>query len=383
MSVVRYVSAVILIVIAAAALVSCGGDGKKANLLAPGEYNLAVSGTLEIEFQDESASAAPIGALQTHTADISGDVTLKMDDDGSFTLEQWGISGKVDVNGDTVTVTATDSPKEPSTGKTDSSGTTTDTYWKADTANRQTYVGYNDTTIGMSSEDPLTPNTKSFSQQTGDNTNVPFKDDAGKTFLILRGARLNFNLPGGQTPQATATPTPQPTTQPTPTPAPGSQTPQVRTEQEIKCQHTQPGVKSDLFDLILIYLKEAFPATPESGNYNVPDSPPRVVMAVANGLALSALPAPSVGANEEPLAGATVNVSVQGPGVLDDKVSGVTDASGQVSLRAGINKFGVYNMTIDSVVGADGTAYGFDQNSILSLTYEVGPVCELTPTPSP
>jgi len=87
MSVLRYVFAVVLIVFAAAALVSCGGDGKKADLLSPGEYKLSVSGTLEIEFLEESASISPIGALQTHTADVSGDVTLKMGDDGSFSLE--------------------------------------------------------------------------------------------------------------------------------------------------------------------------------------------------------------------------------------------------------------------------------------------------------
>jgi len=152
--------ACLIAAVAAAALASCGGDGEeKIDLLAPGEYRFSVSGTLEIEFLEESASAVPLGALQTHTADVSGDVTLKMGDDGSFSLEPWGISGKVEVNGDTVNITATGSPKNSSTGKTDKDGTQTDTYWRAETQNQRTYVGYNADTIRMSGSDPLGPGT--------------------------------------------------------------------------------------------------------------------------------------------------------------------------------------------------------------------------------
>jgi len=376
--VVAFLLAGVIAVAAAAALASCGGGGeKKIDLLATGEYQFSVSGTLDLEFQAESASAVPIGALQTHTADVSGDVTLKMGDDGSFSLEQWGISGKVEVNGDTVNITATDSPKEPSTGKTDKDGTKTDTYWQAETQNQTTYVGYNADTIGMSGSDPLGPGTTSFTQETGSGTNIPFMDDAGETYLNLRHARLTFNRTGGaQTPQATATPTPQPTTQPTTTPTPAAEAQKVRTEQQIKCQHTQPGVKSDLFDFVLAILVGAAPQSRENGQ------PPTLVLHIASPDG-QVLTGPALAGQEVPLAGATVAASVQGPGVLDSQASGVTDANGQVTLRAGINKFGAYNITIDSVVGADGTVYGFDQNSVLSLTYEVGQVCELTPTPSP
>jgi len=137
--VVAFLLAGVIAVAAAAALASCGGGGeKKIDLLATGEYQFSVSGTLDLEFQAESASAVPIGALQTHTADVSGDVTLKMGDDGSFSLEQWGISGKVEVNGDTVNITATDSPKEPSTGKTDKDGTEVDIYLEGTVTNQET-----------------------------------------------------------------------------------------------------------------------------------------------------------------------------------------------------------------------------------------------------
>jgi hypothetical protein len=153
-------------------------------------------------------------------------------------------------------------------------------------------------------------------------------------------------------------------------------------EQKIECQHTQPTVKSDLFDLILIYLKKSFPATP-GGGYLPSDDPPALALAIGEG-GVPPSGYAALGGDEEPLAGATVTASIQGPGVLgDDELSGVTDANGQVTLNSGINKFGAYNITVKRVVGADGTEYEFDQDSILSLTYEVGPVCELTPTPSP
>jgi len=375
----------VLAAVAAGVFASCGGDGDKAELLATGEYDFSVSGSLELEFPAATTSALPMGATQTQDAEISGDVTLKMNDDGSFEFKGFGIEATVREDGGSADLNLGDSPREGSTGKTGKDGTEVDIYWQADLRNREQRSATNDDTIGGSSPDPLGPGTKDLEIEV-DNRPVPFADAAGKTIFTVNGGTIILTREAGPqaepttpAPQPTATATPTPT--PASTPAPGAQ--QVRTEQAIKCQHTEPGVKSDLFDLILIYLKETFPATPESGNYVPSETPPPLVMAAGEGAGLRAGGGGPALGQEVPLAGATVTVSVQGPGVLDNKVSGVTDASGQVTLRAGINKFGAYNMTIDSVVGADGTVYGFDQNSVLSRTYEVGPVCELTPTPSP
>src|SRR3990172_4904990 len=154
MSVFRYVFVFLLAAVAAAAFASCGGDGKKSGLLAAGEYQFTVSGTLELEFPAETASALPMGTRRAQDTDISGDVTLKMGDDGSFEFEGWGIKATVkEGDGGTADLDLKDGPEEPSTGVTGKDGTDVDIYWQANLTNREERSGTNDSTIGGSSPD--------------------------------------------------------------------------------------------------------------------------------------------------------------------------------------------------------------------------------------
>ena len=75
------------------------------------------------------------------------------------------------------------------------------------------------------------------------------------------------------------------------------------------------------------------------------------------------------------LAGATVNVSAKGPGVLEPQASGVTDDFGVVLVGVPIDQFGTYEITIDGITDSEGTALEFAQGSETSATLEVGDVC--------
>jgi len=380
MSVLRYALPCLLVVIAAAALASCGDDGKKSEFLAAGEYEFTVSGTLELEFPAETTSALPIGARQTQDTDISGNVKLKMNDDGSFEFEGWGIKATVkEGSGATADLDLHDSPKEPSTGKTDKDGTEVDIYLEGTVTNQETRSGTNDATISGSSPDPLAPDIDNIEIDI-DNPPIPFADQNGNLLFIVNGGKLILarDLEGGQTPQVQpTTPAPQPTT---PAPQPTTPSPQVETvrvEQDPGCQHpATPEPTSDLFDLILIYLKKNFPATPQPGNYRIPDSPPRLVIAVPSGPGLSGLGAPALGGDEEPLAGVKVFGTISGPGILDPNISGTTDENGQLRVEAGINKYGDYTFVIGTVQAPDGKLYAFDPASETSVKFTVGPTCE-------
>ena len=380
MSVLRRVFATVLTVAAVFALAACNGDGGDGDFLAPGEYQFNVSGTLDLEFPAESASALPTGTRQAQDTDISGDVKLKMNKDGSFEFEGWGIKAKVkEGSGATADLDLHDSPKEPSTGKTDKDGTEVDIYLEGTVTNQETRSGTNDATISGSSPDPLAPNIDNIEIDV-DNPPTAFADRDGNLLFIVNGGKLILarDLEGGQTPQAQpTTPAPQPTT---PAPQPTTPSPQVeavRVEQKPGCQHpATPEPTSDLLDLILLYLKKNFPATPQPGNYRIPDSPPRLVIAVPSGPGLSGLGAPALGGDEEPLAGVKVFGTISGPGILDPNISGTTDENGRLRVEAGINKFGDYTLVVSTVQAPDGKLYAFDPASETSVKFTVGPTCE-------
>jgi len=145
---------VVLAAVAAGVFTSCGGDGGEADLLAAGEYDFSVSGSLELEFPAATTSAPPMGAGQTQDTEISGDVTLKMNDDGSIEFKRFGIEATVHEDGGSADLNLSDSPTEGSTGKTGKDGTQADIYWQADLKNREERSATNGDTIGGSSPDP-------------------------------------------------------------------------------------------------------------------------------------------------------------------------------------------------------------------------------------
>lgn len=363
-------------------LAACGGGGDEAELLAGGDYAARVSGTMEIELADETASAGLAGQARGGTSQVSGDVTLKMGDDGSFSLEEWGISGTVQVAGVTVIITASDSPNERSTGKSTLDGSTADVYWQVTASNSTTQTGSNDDTIGMSG-DPLLSGATAATLRSEEGKAVAFLDEAGGAIVRTSLVELTLELGpaggGGETPEATqepteepaATPTEQPTEEPQKTPTEPAEVSTARLEQQAGCGHTQPGVQSDLLDLIIAYLESGAELNGRPGG------PPRLVLALALEGSGDAV-ARSLGAGQ-PLEGVTIFAKATGPGVLVPEQSAVTDDEGAARLRFAINRFGDYTITVGAVIAPDSTYYGFSSDSELVATFTVGETCELPP----
>jgi hypothetical protein len=113
---------------------------------------------------------------------------------------------------------------------------------------------------------------------------------------------------------------------------------QVEATQTMGCEHTQPGVQSDLLDLILLIF-----------------------------------------AGAEPVEGATVRATAFGSGVLETSAEGVTNAEGEAQLRWPINRFGAYTARIDEVIGPDGTPLELSPSSQTEATFTVGQTCTKPP----
>ena len=113
---------------------------------------------------------------------------------------------------------------------------------------------------------------------------------------------------------------------------------QVEATQTMGCEHTQPGVQSDLLDLILLIF---------------------------------------VGA--EPVEGATVRATAFGTGVLETTAEGVTDAQGQARLKWPINQFGAKTARIDEVIGPDGSPLELSPSSQREANFTVGQTCTKPP----
>jgi len=180
------------------------------------------------------------------------------------------------------------------------------------------------------------------------------------------------NPEGGDEP--TEEPTDEPTDEPEDTAAPtspGGGAPTAEVQQQVGCEHTQPGVQSDIVDLIFAYLIEGPASSTTEGRETY-------VLQLVSGDG-TVLYGPSSKQEGEPLEGATVSAMLYGAGALQPKQSGETDAEGAARLRFPINKFGSYEVIVESVTGADGTVYEFSPDSLLSGRYTVGEVCEQPP----
>jgi len=167
--------------------------------------------------------------------------------------------------------------------------------------------------------------------------------------------------------------TPEPEDSPEPeedTPAPWG-APQVSAEQRPGCEHTQPGVQSDLLDLIFVFLLSGEPLSREPGS-----EAPEMVLQLVSGDG-RVLVGPAAGALKEPLVGATVNVSATGPGVSGGPQSAVTDEAGAARVRIPINRFGDYQLTVGSVQAPSRTLYQFGASEGRNVTFTVEEECTI------
>jgi hypothetical protein len=110
---------------------------------------------------------------------------------------------------------------------------------------------------------------------------------------------------------------------------------QVEITQTEGCEHTQPGVQSELQKLVTV---------------RRPDG--------------------------TPVEGANVLASATGPGLLSPTAQGTTNGEGQAQLVWPINKFGSYGVAIEGVTDASGAALELTPTSETTATIEVGEVCE-------
>jgi len=367
MSVYRFVFVFLLAAVAVATFASCGGDGKKSGLLPEGEYPATVSGSIEFSLPEESASAVAFG-LQTQTAQVSGSATLKMGEGGSFSIEEWGISGTIQTDGDTVNITATDHPKEKSTGKTGKDGTEADIYWQADVTNAETRTGTNTDPIAMSG-DPL-PNTPTTARLEMTNAPVDMANAAGNPVLTIGGWTMDITYD----PDVVSVPDGDGGGGDGDGDGDGDEPSvlQALVEELVGCQHLAPG-NSVLQKLMLLFLI----AAPQS-RHDDPDDPVLLVLLTDDGVAPGFAGLPALA--KEPLVGATVTVTaraVSGQGLLPGEESerAVTNAQGEARAEFSIDKFGEYELTVVEVAAADGTRYQFHPDSNLSETFEVGQTC--------
>ncbi len=178
------------------------------------------------------------------------------------------------------------------------------------------------------------------------------------------------NPEGGATDEPTEEPTEEPEDTGTPAPTATTGVPTVETTQELGCEHTQPGVQSDLLDLIFAFLvavEELSDTDPGAGEM--------VLQVVSADGRVLAGPADSPGLLKEPLAGAKVTATAAGPGVLEADQSATTGDDGSARIRFPINQFGTYMVTVGSVQAADGTLYAFRPGSVHTADYTVQATC--------
>jgi hypothetical protein len=83
------------------------------------------------------------------------------------------------------------------------------------------------------------------------------------------------------------------------------------------------------------------------------------------------------GPDGQPIAGATVDVSATGPGLVESSGSATTNAQGVAQVVLDINAFGDYTAQIDSITLPDGTTADPSANSETSGTYTVGENCTM------
>lgn len=237
------------------AAVACGGDDGS-GLPAAGEQRFTVTGTMEVRFLQEGVSADPIALQETETGEVSGSLTAVFNDDGSFSIPELGLTAVFD--SDVVTISQAD---EPSTGNVTEDGTTLSL--NVGVALNFGEPAFSETPIELESDDKLGVDPMpGFSLE---DTDPGF---AFATFVFIENLIIHIrnveDVAAAQTAlaaqtesavsQATANaqetqeaeetmPPPEPTSPPAATATPPSSSGATL---DISCEHTNPGVFSEL-----------------------------------------------------------------------------------------------------------------------------------------
>ncbi len=340
-------------------LAACGDDGADLDTDYPsaGEDRFEnTSATVEIEVKVEGVGALPVAIGAFETIDLEGPALIKRGDPGDSDGD-----GLADIETEIVSmeltgthpllgpVTVSQDPERPSMGMVEQQERGQD--FPADSFfDVFVEVQLQDMNLVAVNEDSLRMEATLTALPPGesDGEDDAYRTATGETVPLIVPTEQNRRIgsivdalhipnPGpGPMPGAGETPEPTPTTAPTPTPTEEPAAQQVEVQVAAGCEHTQPGVQSDLVALVLAAL---------------------------------------VGA--APVEGATVEASADGPGVIESTASGVTDANGEAQLRFPINLFGEYDIMVEQVIGSDGTPLEIAPGSQTSTTYEVTDLCTL------
>jgi len=162
-------------------------------------------------------------------------------------------------------------------------------------------------------------------------TSVVEVQDVGPISTEL-AVMIEFDVVCVETGGPTATPAPPGATPTQPAGGP----PTVTVTISVGCEHTQPGVESELQVRVVVRLVD------EDGN-----------------------PAP----------GLRVDSEAQGPGLIESTASGTTDENGEVLLVFRINRFGPYTVTVQRISLSDGTLAIFQPGTALTSSFTVEQEC--------
>jgi len=344
-------------------LAACGGDGGgglDTDYPSAGEDRFELThASVEIEYTFDSVAAVPVaGALER--IELQGPTLVTRSDpqdkDGDGRVEvateivEMELTGTASFGPLTVSINpdkrSTGMVEQQQPGKDFPADSFFDVFVQVELPSANggnNVIGLNEEPLRMEAELSDLPPGEDDEYHTADGEAVPLvsvNDATLRLGRIVDALHIPNPAPGpGRTPQET--PQETPTEEPAETPTEETLEPtgvaalKALVALRAGCEHTQPGVESDLVALILL----------EIG-----------VRAVDSW---------------------TVEARAEGAGVINPRATGVTAADGTVELRFPINQFGTYDIMVEQVIGPDGQPLEIDPASQTSIMVEVGEVCNL------
>ena len=186
-------------IFALVAFAACGDDDG-GGIPPAGTYQFDVTGTVEVEFPAEGASAAPVALLQTQTGSVSGGLSIQFNDDGSFTIPELNLSVTVEEN----SITFGSTLDQPSIGQTGSDGTRIDLIAQVQFPDGA--VGHNVNPLPLESGGTLSLDSPLTLNPPPDFGGVPFTDEGGIIILNVTDSELILApVPGQDTTESATT----------------------------------------------------------------------------------------------------------------------------------------------------------------------------------